>query len=150
MRRILLGVLFVSLCFATSAIGQAPRRLAAPIYGFIDSPSQYEFTPYTADLHIDGWAFDCRSGQQPPFVAVADHDMGQQTVTWLTSYTLFRDLARPDVRTAYAPACPNVTANSGYAIYPNTPLGQGVHFLTVFWTTGDGLARSTGIAVVVP
>jgi hypothetical protein len=54
------------------------------------------------------------------------------------------------VQAAYGGACPNVSAFTGYGVTINEPLTPGLHFLTVFWTTGDGLARSNGVGVEVP
>lgn len=153
MRRVLVGAVLFVLAFVAPAIGSTPSVFA--IYGWIDSPSTYMSQPYGPDFNITGWTFDCRSGQQPPFVAVLDHDMslegtGKPTVKWIVNYTVNRALVRPDVQAAYDGACPGLSANTGYTVYITEPLTPGLHFLTVFWTTGDGLARSNGVAVDVP
>jgi hypothetical protein len=148
MRRVV-GVLCALIAGVVTLQAQ-PGRPPFAIYGWIDSPSPYMTQHYGPNFTIMGWTFDCRSGQQPPLVAVLDHEFSTHIVKWITQYTVNRAIARPDVQTAYGGACPNVSTLTGYGVTINEPLSSGLHFLTVFWTTGDGLARSNGVGVEVP
>lgn len=151
MRRIAVGAVLVLCALVKPATGQVePPAPPFALNSWIDSPSPLVVTDYTLDFHVSGWAFDCRTGQLPPFVAVLDHDYTTQQVTWLTSYLVFRELPRPDVQAQFAGMCPNVSSATGYAVYPRADLPPGLHTLAIFWNTGDGLSRSQNVTVNVP
>lgn len=145
MRGFLLGVALTTVALTTGA-----QSAPFPLTGWIDTPSPFVVNDYVSDFHITGWMLDCRDGQLPPFVAVLDHDIATGVTQYLSSYIVFRDLARPDVQAAVSKTCPLTSVATGYAVYPNTPLTPGLHYFSLLWSSNDGYTRSQITAVIVP
>jgi hypothetical protein len=131
--------------------GAVPTRPPFPLHGYIDSPDWRAIPDYFVGFPISGWEHDCRTGEQPPFVAVTVKEVGDKPTRWITNYTIERGISRPDVRNAYMFACPAIGTNEafGYTLRINEVLPPGVYSLTVFWTTGDAKTSSDGRFVLV-
>jgi hypothetical protein len=152
MQRAILGGLLVALALSSPAIGQPPciscntPRQVFPLHGWIDDPHWSTVGTYYVGYPLSGWHLDGRDGQQPPYVAVTVREFGERHARWVMNYTVERALHRPDVREAYLPSYPAIGANDafGYTVRINEILSPGLYVITVFWSSGDDLARSDG------
>ena len=125
----------------------AANKPPFPLHGWIDSPDWRLVGDYAPGFAISGWMLDCRDGKQPPFVAIS---VRTDDTRWL-SYTVERNLSRPDVRDKYLPYCPAIGATDtfGYTLRVHDALPPGQHFLTLWWKSGDDKMRAESLMVFV-
>jgi hypothetical protein len=110
MTRHIFGVLIV-LALAVPLKAQQPPTF----YGYIDYPAAGA-TVKQKDFFIAGWAFDCATGEHPPFAVpmLTNLDTGQRiTYGGYEDYSQIDHLPRPDVYAVFKPICPKVHEYEG-------------------------------------
>lgn len=141
-----LGLVVAGLVFAAVSLGaqQGAGKLGIPwptcptckVVSFVDGPDGA--TVSAASMAIEGWGFECASGQAIDRVDVffEDYD-GYFHPLKQAEWTLHAGLYRPDVRDHWSAHCPNVSTNAGWRLTLSNPPPVGLRRIIVnVWRGG--------------
>lgn len=121
---LLLAVLLAACLPSTGSAG-------AGVVSWVDVPAPE--TLLSADGLLAGWGFECYTGAATDRVDVwyQGDDGNFVPVQTPGAATLYPGLYRPDVRAAFAGACPNVTPWVGWHVYVHAPIPSGRRTLAI-------------------
>ena len=128
-------VFIFSLIFCAVLILRAGAQTCPTCYvaGNVDIPSQ-NGAPYPG--YLAGWGFECGSGAHVDIVDV--YYTRPDDFHRVTDATLYTGLERLDVYNYFVNTglCPSVQSNTGWAVYPGTPIPSGHWTLSVVMKKG--------------
>jgi hypothetical protein len=93
------------------------------VAGNTDTPAM-DGAPYPG--FIAGWGFECGSGAGVDQIDIYySDDTAPNGIRRVKDYVIYFAEDRPDVMIHYLPICPRVHSNTGWAVYPTTPIPSG-------------------------
>jgi hypothetical protein len=76
--------------------------------------------------YIAGWGFECGSGEGVDQIDIYySDDTSPEGIRRVKDYVIYFAQDRPDVMNYFVPYCPRVHSNTGWAVYPTTPIPSG-------------------------
>ena len=142
MKRTILGVIVAVGLFSQGAIAQVPGYpngcLKCGVYSYIDTPADpmAALPILTNDIVIEGWGFECESGQPANRVDVWYSDAsGVFTNVDYRRVTLIPGYTRADVFEGFRSHCPNVSGVTGFSAVVEAgavPIGTRVLIINVW------------------
>ncbi len=76
--------------------------------------------------YIAGWGFECGSGAGVDQIDIYySDDTAPNGIRRVKDYVIYFAQDRPDVMQYFLPVCPRVHTNTGWAVYPLTPIQSG-------------------------
>lgn len=99
--------------------------------------------------YVNGWAFDCATGTQPPEVTVGFWSLDGAGWWFPPEIGVVRNVWRPDVQAAFVGACPLLRDDTGYWLYTSWP-PSGQWRVYVAWAAADGAQAVDSRDVTIP
>ncbi len=76
--------------------------------------------------YIAGWGFECGSGEGVDQIDIYYSDeTASNGIRRVKDYVIYFAQDRPDVMNHFVRNCPRVHSNTGWAVYPSTPIPSG-------------------------
>lgn len=130
--------------------GSFPGCPTCGVWSWVDLPAP-EMTVSASNFVVQGWGFECVSGQPVDRVDVSYQDYDGhwnpllQPASALTPYTV----ARPDVAYMFAPFCPNVSGYTGWQLVVTNPPPLGLRRVAFTIWRGPYFERHQRVYLIV-
>jgi len=111
------------------------------VAGHVDTPG-VDGAAYPG--YVAGWGFECESGAGVDRIDVYyTDDAAPSGIRRVKDYVIYFAQDRPDVESAFLKSCPHVHSNTGWAVYPLTPIPSGHRRLwVVMWKASIAVTQS--------